>query len=210
MLLLILAIASVIGLIISVTKSIRFLGQEDTKSSSKWAWIAVSIVLVYALFALLYKKLFPDKTTILEIGRTKYKLKANEVRSSGKPESNFDLIANTAISKTKNRRIIKVLDKVNAYITSDPDFNADGKIMMGFASAEISFSDNITLTEDLMYEDSKAILNTYNFKKGTIYKANISAPADAPIGYELEIDGMDNFFLSTQKGGKLSQENMLI
>lgn len=209
MLLLILAIAAIIGLIISVSKSIRFLRNEDTKSSSKWAWIAVSIVLVYALFALLYRKLFPDKTTVLEIGRTKYKLKANEVRSSGKPYSNFDLIANTAIYKAVNRMIISV-ENVNAYITIDPDFNADGKIMMGFASVEISFSDDITLTEDLMYEGSKAILNTYSFKKGIIYKANVSAPADAPLGYELEIDGMDNFFLSSKDGGKLSQENMLI
>lgn len=209
MLLLILAIAAIIGLIISVTKSIGFLRQEDTKSSSKWAWIAISIVLVYALFALLYKKLFPDKTTILEIGRTKYKLKANEVRSSGKPYSNFDLIANTAIHKAINRVIISV-ENVNTYITRDPDFNADGKIMMGFASVEISFSDDITLTEDKLYEDSKAILNTYSFKKGVIYKANVSAPTDAPIGYEIEIDGIDNFFLSSQDGGKLSQKNMLI
>ncbi|PWK27040.1 hypothetical protein LV89_01852 [Arcicella aurantiaca] len=75
MLILILAIAAIIGLIISVSKSIRFLRQEDTKSSSKWAWIAVSIVLVYALFALLYRKLFPSKLASNQI------LVGNKVRT---------------------------------------------------------------------------------------------------------------------------------
>lgn len=57
MLLLIIAISAIIGLIVAVSKSIRFLKLEDTKSSKKWAIVALVIVLVYLLISWIYKKI---------------------------------------------------------------------------------------------------------------------------------------------------------
>ena len=64
MLLLIFAIAALIGLIMSVSKTLRFLRQEDTTLAKKWAIISVVIILGYMLLAWIYKKLRGNDTTI--------------------------------------------------------------------------------------------------------------------------------------------------
>ena len=128
--------------------------------------------------------------------------------SSGLPESNFDLISKD--DKVQNREVYTLKGgKVKVTVTSDPDFNADGKIKMGFANREFNFSEDVTLTEDST--NSGIEPKTFKFKKGVIYPAIVYAPADAIVGYYLTI-GLgkgDVFFMSnSNKYGLLPSSSL--
>ena len=140
----------------------------------------------------------------------KRKLKENEKRSSGKPFSNYDIISNTLIYKIVNRRTFKTKNGVDIYVTSDPDFNANSRIMQGFAKYEVSFNQDVTLMEDTEYYDEKAIVKSFDFKKGVIYQANVNAPTDFPMGLIISIGENKTFNISYKKGGILDSYSMLI
>lgn len=57
MILLILAIATIIGLVVSLSKAIRFLRNEEVSSAKTWGLIALTIISVFLIFVWLYKKI---------------------------------------------------------------------------------------------------------------------------------------------------------
>lgn len=57
MLILILAIATIIGLVVSLSKAIRFLRNEEVSSAKTWGLIALTIISVFMIFVWLYKKI---------------------------------------------------------------------------------------------------------------------------------------------------------
>lgn len=214
MIFLIAGIAVLIGLIISVTKSLRFLREEDTVASRKWAFIAVGIVLVYALFIFIVNKLANQALqagTSLQtyVGVQKKRiLKIGETRESGLPKSNYDVIMSNG--KAVNRSEYKIRG-VKAILTktADPDFNADGKIKMGFADWEFSFSEDVTLKEDV--SGFGMTLKEVTFNKGVIYSAEVSAPADATLGYFVKYgDGKsESFYFSIDDDGLIPYKNLI-
>lgn len=215
MLLLILAIAAIIGVIVSVSKSIKFLKLEDTQASRKWAFVAVFIVIGYFIVSFIYTKILVSSAKsivgILGISNKKRVLKENETRSSGLPFSNYDLIVNTVMSKPVNRTLRKV-NNVTIYETSDPDHAADGKPTMSIAGKEIAFSDDIELTSDNPDFGNivpKPLL--YTFKKGVVYKTNVVAPTDVPLGLSIKLSDLDNvyFYMSYSDGGLLDYKKIL-
>lgn len=64
--LLIISIATFIGLIISVGKAIRFLKKEDTAKAKFWAIITIIILVVYGIVYFIYTQIIKtvDKITL--------------------------------------------------------------------------------------------------------------------------------------------------